>query len=60
MAPSDFAEADIDAVVANLTTQEAILLTAGEGLWHTQAIERLGIPAVKVCLLSISRRIFGC
>ncbi|KJA20349.1 glycoside hydrolase family 3 protein [Hypholoma sublateritium FD-334 SS-4] len=48
MSPSDFAQADIDAVVANLSTQEAILLTAGEGFWHTQAVERLGIPAVKV------------
>lgn len=53
MAPSDFANADIDAVVANLTTQEAILLTAGEGFWHTQEIKRLGIPAVKVRAINI-------
>jgi hypothetical protein len=48
MAPSDFANADIDEVVNQLTTQEAILLTAGVGFWHTHAIERLGIPAIKV------------
>ncbi|KAF9473031.1 hypothetical protein BDN70DRAFT_817828 [Pholiota conissans] len=48
MPPSDFANADIDEVVKNLTTQEAILLTAGEGFWRTQKIDRLGIPAVKV------------
>jgi hypothetical protein len=48
MAPSDFANADLDDVVNQLTTQEAILLTAGVGFWHTHAIERLGIPAIKV------------
>ncbi|KAF9043921.1 glycoside hydrolase family 3 protein [Panaeolus papilionaceus] len=48
MPPSDFAKADIDQVVASLTTDEAILLTAGVGFWHTHAIERLGVPAVKV------------
>jgi len=48
MAPSDFAHADIDKIVESLTTEEAILLTAGVGFWHTHAIERLGVPAVKV------------
>ncbi|KAH6899145.1 beta-glucosidase [Coprinopsis sp. MPI-PUGE-AT-0042] len=48
MAPSDFANANIDDVVENLTTEEAILLTAGVGFWHTHAVKRLGIPAVKV------------
>jgi hypothetical protein len=49
MPPSNFATADIDKVLNDLTTAEAILLTAGEGLWHTQSIARLGVPAIKVC-----------
>jgi beta-glucosidase len=48
MAPSDFAKVDLDSIVEQLTTEEAILLTAGVGFWHTHAVERLGIPAVKV------------
>ena len=50
MPPSDFASADIDKVLNDLTTAEAILLTAGnsEGLWYSQAVDRLGIPAIKV------------
>ncbi|KAG6839583.1 hypothetical protein C0991_001270 [Blastosporella zonata] len=48
MAPSDFAKANIDEIIDNLTTDEAISLIAGVGFWHTHAIERLGVPAVKV------------
>ncbi|KAF8995211.1 beta-glucosidase [Cyathus striatus] len=48
MAPSDFKNADIDEIVDKLTTDEAILLTAGVGFWHTHQIERLGVPAIKV------------
>ncbi|EMD34223.1 glycoside hydrolase family 3 protein [Gelatoporia subvermispora B] len=48
MAPSDFAKANIADVVEQLTTDEAILLTAGVGFWHTHAVPRLGIPALKV------------
>ena len=48
MRPSDFAEADLSEVVEQLTTDEAILLTAGVGFWHTHAVPRLGIPAIKV------------
>ncbi|KIM49903.1 glycoside hydrolase family 3 protein [Hebeloma cylindrosporum] len=48
MAPSDFAKADVEDVLDNLTTEEAILLTAGVGFWHTHAVERLGVPAIKV------------
>jgi beta-glucosidase len=48
MAPSDFANADIAKVLNELTTDEAILLTAGVGLWYTRSIDRLGIPAIKV------------
>ncbi|OJA21227.1 hypothetical protein AZE42_07989 [Rhizopogon vesiculosus] len=45
---SDFANADVDDIVEKLTTDEAILLTAGVGFWHTHEIPRLGIPAIKV------------
>ncbi|KAI0669358.1 beta-glucosidase [Trametes maxima] len=45
---SDFAKADLSEVVEQLTTEEAILLTAGVGFWHTHAVPRLGIPAIKV------------
>jgi len=48
MSPSDFANADVEDVLNNLTIQEAILLTAGVGFWHTHAVERLGVPAIKV------------
>nr|AAG59831.1 beta-glucosidase [Volvariella volvacea] len=48
MPPSDFAKANIDEIVEQLTLDEAISLTAGVGFWHTHAIERLGVPAVKV------------
>ncbi|KAI0697103.1 beta-glucosidase [Cerioporus squamosus] len=48
MPPSDFAKANISDVVEQLTTDEAILLTAGVGFWHTHAVPRLGIPAIKV------------
>lgn len=48
MPPSDIAKADIDQLVESLTTDEAILLTAGVGFWHTHGVPRLGIPPVKV------------
>lgn len=48
MPPSDIAKASIPDLVEQLTTDEAILLTAGVGFWHTHAIPRLGIPAIKV------------
>jgi beta-glucosidase len=48
MSPSEFAKADVDDVVDKLTIEEAVLLTAGVGFWHTHAVPRLGIPAVKV------------
>ena len=35
-------------IVEQLTTEEAILLTAGVGFWYTHAVPRLGIPALKV------------
>lgn len=48
MAPSDFANANIDETVEKLTTDEAIQLIAGVGFWHTHKVDRLGIPAIKV------------
>ena len=48
MPPSDFATADIDKVLNELTTEEAILLTSGVGMWYTHPVDRLGIPAIKV------------
>ncbi|KAI9513213.1 beta-glucosidase [Russula earlei] len=48
MAPSDFATADIDGIIDQLSTDEAVELMAGVGLWNTAAIERLGIPTIKV------------
>ncbi|KAF9235615.1 glycoside hydrolase family 3 protein [Melanogaster broomeanus] len=45
---SDFAKVDVDDIVEQLTTDEAILLTAGVGFWHTHEIPRLGIPSIKV------------
>lgn len=50
MPPSDFRNANIDEIVDQLTTDEAISLTAGVGFWHTHEIPRLGIPAIKVSL----------
>ena len=48
MPPSDFAKANLDEIVEQLTSDEAILLTAGVGFWYTHAIPRLGNPAIKV------------
>src|SRR3954454_2872107 len=40
--------ADVDKLVAELTLDEKASLTAGEDLWSTVAVERLGIPKVVV------------
>ena len=37
-----------NSVVAELTLDEKAALVAGVDLWHTAAVERLGIPALKV------------
>lgn len=39
---------NIDALVAELTIDEKISLLAGASTWHTVAIDRLSIPALKV------------
>ncbi|KAJ7041012.1 beta-glucosidase [Mycena alexandri] len=48
MAPSDFATANVADIVEKLTTDESIQLIAGVGFWKTYAIDRLGVPAIKV------------
>ncbi|MEY2434030.1 MAG: beta-glucosidase [Acidimicrobiaceae bacterium] len=40
--------ADIDELIKAMTLDEKASLTAGEDLWSTVAIERLGIPKVRV------------
>lgn len=45
---SSFKNANIKEVVEQLTTDEAISLIAGVGFWSTAAIQRLGIPSIKV------------
>lgn len=37
---------DIDALAAQLTTDEKVWLLGGRDFWHTEPIERLGIPAL--------------
>lgn len=45
---SDFVTAELDSLLAQLTTDEARRLTTGVGWWRTAGIDRLGIPALKV------------
>src|SRR3954453_21263176 len=40
--------ADIEGIVDEMTLEEKAVLTAGEDLWSTVAIERVGIPKVRV------------
>nr|WP_298990739.1 glycoside hydrolase family 3 C-terminal domain-containing protein [uncultured Pseudokineococcus sp.] len=39
---------DVDAVMAQLTLEEKVSLASGSDFWHTQGVERLGVPAVMV------------
>jgi len=39
---------DLEALLAELTLPEKVTLLTGRGFWTTQAIPRLGIPALKV------------
>ena len=38
----------VEKLIAELTLEEKVSLLAGEDWWHVNAIERLGIPALKV------------
>src|SRR5262245_10045755 len=42
------AEARIDALLRELTLGEKVSLLSGANLWQTGAVERLGIPPMKV------------
>lgn len=41
-------ESRIEKLLGQLTLEESILLASGVDTWHTAAIDRLGIPAIKV------------
>jgi beta-glucosidase len=41
-------EARVDELIAAMTLDEKVSLTAGAGLWYLPPVERLGIPALKV------------
>ncbi|KKZ64423.1 beta-glucosidase I [[Emmonsia] crescens] len=38
---------DVETVISELTTGEKVTLTAGADFWHTTAVPRLGIPALR-------------
>lgn len=40
---------DIDRILSELTLEEKASLCSGGDFWHTQAVDRLGIPAVMMC-----------
>lgn len=39
---------DLKALIGQMTLEEKASLCSGSDFWHTQGIERLGIPAVMV------------
>ena len=39
---------DVEGLLGQMTLQEKVALLSGSDFWHTSAIERLGIPALKV------------
>ncbi|MEV7973910.1 glycoside hydrolase family 3 C-terminal domain-containing protein [Cellulomonas sp. NPDC089187] len=39
---------DVERVLAELTLEEKAALTSGSDFWHTDGVERLGVPAVMV------------
>jgi beta-glucosidase len=41
-------ECTIDQLISELTLEEKLSMLAGVDMWHSQAIERLGIPALRV------------
>lgn len=43
-----YREKDACSIVAGMTLEEKASLCSGVGMWHTQAIERLDIPAIMV------------
>ncbi len=39
--------ADVEALLGALTLEEKAALTAGEGMFHTPGVERLGLPGIQ-------------
>ncbi|GEK22415.1 beta-glucosidase [Cellulomonas xylanilytica] len=39
---------DVERVLAELTLEEKASLTSGSDFWHTQGVERVGVPAIMV------------
>lgn len=39
---------DVDALIDDLSSEEKIALLSGDDMWHTVAVERAGIPRVRV------------
>ena len=39
-------DAKIDAIISQMTLEEKCALLSGKDVWHTRAVERLGIPAM--------------
>ncbi len=48
MTGPDAGETRIERLLGELTLEESVLLASGTDSWHTAAVERLGIPAIKV------------
>ncbi|CAE7214859.1 unnamed protein product [Rhizoctonia solani] len=48
MPPHHFEYLDVEKVLARLSLAEKTKLLAGVGWWHTYAVERLGIPALRL------------
>ncbi|CAE6475372.1 unnamed protein product [Rhizoctonia solani] len=48
MHPHYFERLDIEQILAQLSLAEKTRLLAGVGWWHTYAIERLGVPALRL------------
>ncbi|WP_354002606.1 glycoside hydrolase family 3 N-terminal domain-containing protein [Ruania halotolerans] len=46
--PPTLTEADIPHLLGTLALEEKAALCSGQDFWHTQALERLGIPAVMI------------
>jgi len=53
-------EGEFHGLLEELTTQEKIAFLAGANFWETAAVERLGIPSLKVCLVLIRGPYFSC
>ncbi|KAG8712328.1 hypothetical protein FRC11_000440 [Ceratobasidium sp. 423] len=48
MSPRHFERLDVEKILAGLSLAEKTRLLAGVGWWHTYAVERLGVPALRL------------